>query len=160
VILLVYLVTGASVYHLHWWVPEPLDSVDNAAPDKFVAGYAMKHVEALASFGVRNVGSPANEVAAPAYILQELQKLQKVARQSGAKIEIDRQTASGAFELNFLSHFTSVYENITNVVARLSWPGVSADHAILASAHYDSAWCGPGASDDLVQVGTHFILGG
>ena len=47
-------------------------------------------------------------------------------QQSGAKLEIDQQAASGKFSMNFLSQFTTVYANLTNVVARLSWPGVSA----------------------------------
>eukprot|EP00959_Pyramimonas_sp_CCMP1952_P366334 7672299-Pyramimonas_sp.AAC.1 len=79
VVLVLYLVIGAGVYHLHWWVPEPLNTVDESASDRFVAGNALKHVQALAALGVRNVGSHANEVAAPAYLLKELGKLKQVA---------------------------------------------------------------------------------
>ena len=91
-VLALYLVIGTLVYHLHWWVPEPLDSIDESEPDKFVAGFALNHVEALASLGVRNVGSPANEVAAPAYILQELVKLQQVAHKVSWPTLILRKT--------------------------------------------------------------------
>jgi acetylornithine deacetylase/succinyl-diaminopimelate desuccinylase-like protein len=51
-----------------------------------------------------------------------------------------------------------VYQNVTNVVVRLSWPGSKSeksstdDFAILLNAHYDSIPGSPGAADDGVGV--------
>jgi hypothetical protein len=50
-------------------------------------------------------------------------------------------------------HRACRYSNLTNVVAKLSWPK-SASYGVLVSAHFDSAWDSVGASDDLVQVAT------
>ncbi|KAK3259948.1 hypothetical protein CYMTET_31075 [Cymbomonas tetramitiformis] len=143
-----------TVQYLHFWLPEPVESTDPNHPEKFVAGNAIRHMEALCALGVRNVGSRANEVHAPEYILAELETLKIEASRVGAELEIDRQYASGAFYLGFLTDFTSVYHNLTNIVARLHWPGVSHRHAILLGAHYDSAWNSTGAVDDAIQVGT------
>ena len=62
------------------------------------------------------------QVEAPRYITGYLRKLQAMAKRKGATLEIDRQQTSGVFEIDFLTDFTSVYSNLTNVVARLSWP--------------------------------------
>ena len=47
-----------------------------------------------------------------------------------------------------------MYTNVTNVVARLSWPGHCAEgaKAVLVNAHFDSFVSSPGASDDGVGV--------
>ena len=63
----------------------------------------------LASLGVRNVGSAANEVAAPAYLLEQLHGLQGAATAAGATLQVERQQASGHFTIDFLTDFTSVY---------------------------------------------------
>ncbi len=39
---------------------------------------------------------------------------------STVRLEFDVQRVSGVFTLPFLDTFTSVYDNITNVIARLS----------------------------------------
>jgi hypothetical protein len=58
---------------------------------------------------VRNVGSAANEVAAPAYLLGQLRELQGAATAAGANLQVERQQASGHFAIDFLTDFTSVY---------------------------------------------------
>jgi hypothetical protein len=94
-------------------------------------------------------------------------------------VEVEVQRPSGTFYTSFLGGFTSVYGDVTNVVARLSWPDVGAgapgdgtatggaafataaravppvgvgagQPAMLVNAHFDSAPNADGASDDLV----------
>lgn len=50
--------------------------------------------------------------------------------------------------------FLQVYQNVTNVVVRLSWPesAPSSDFAVLLNAHFDSIPGSPGAADDGVGI--------
>lgn len=54
------------------------------------------------------MGSAANEVLAPAYLLEQLTALQGAAEAAGAALQVDRQQASGHFAIDFLTDFTSV----------------------------------------------------
>ena len=77
----------------------------------------------LCATGPRTVGSTANERHAVDILQRELEAVREEAAQHGATLEVERQQASGAFYTDFINGFTNAYQNITNLVARLSWPG-------------------------------------
>ena len=137
-------------------LPSPLPS--SAPAHVFSEGRARVHLQSLLSSGIRNAGSPANEVYAARYIVQQLSAIRDGAL-PGYVLEIDVQRPSGSFDLNFLGGFTSSYSNVTNILARLYYradddpPEVDRTHvAFLVSAHFDSALKSPAASDDAANI--------
>lgn len=63
-------------------------------------------------------------------------------------IEVDIQHPSGGFPLDMIAPFINVYENITNIVVRISQTDDVKDDALLLSSHFDTSFGTPGASDD------------
>jgi acetylornithine deacetylase/succinyl-diaminopimelate desuccinylase-like protein len=116
------------------------------------------HVEKLTKLGPRVVGAPVNEYTTPELLTSTLRAISPA---SGCALEIDVQHPSGRFRHDgFLGGFTSVYANLTNVVARLSWPATARPNApaLLINAHYDSSGAGPGSSDDGLGVASMLEL--
>eukprot|EP01063_Lacrimia_lanifica_P032430 TRINITY_DN5545_c0_g1_i2.p1 TRINITY_DN5545_c0_g1~~TRINITY_DN5545_c0_g1_i2.p1 ORF type:complete len:945 (+),score=311.32 TRINITY_DN5545_c0_g1_i2:346-2835(+) len=113
----------------------------------------MAHLSSMLDFGVRTVGSRANEIFVPEYILREVAAMDRHSHPEN-KIEVDVQHPSGGFNTGFLGGFANTYTRVTNVVVRLSPQGVDADAtpAMLVGAHFDSSIGTVGASDDLVNV--------
>ncbi|CAH1243705.1 Hypp7143 [Branchiostoma lanceolatum] len=107
---------------------------------------ARRHLDAITGFGPRVAGTYQNEVQTVEYLLGEIEKIQRVAK-SSHRIEVDVQRPTGYFTLDFLSSFTHYYDNITNIVVRLS-PKKPTRHSLMINAHFDSTMGGPGASDD------------
>jgi hypothetical protein len=110
------------------------------------------HLESLSQLGPRVVGAPVNEVDAPKLLLSTLRAISPAA---GCLLETDVQHPSGTFRHDgFLGGFTSVYANLTNVVAKISWPDTARANApaLLINAHYDSSGAGAGSSDDGLGV--------
>jgi len=70
----------------------------------------------------------------------------------GVEIEMTVQHPTGSFHFDFLGGMTNVYQNITNVIARISHKPTSKANAVLLSAHYDSALGSPAATDDLCNI--------
>lgn len=98
----------------------------------------------------RPVGTHANEVETPKYILKEVEKIRK---ESGANIETDRQFGSWSFTLDFLGGFTSVYQDVQNVLVMLRGTEHSPENGVLMiSAHYDTPVGTKGASDNTANV--------
>lgn len=154
-VLILYFLGAALIYHSHRWLPKP-KGVDIPLQD-FSEARANVHVEKISSFGTRTTGSVGNEIDAPTYILDFLDKVKKEAL-PGYVIDINVQKPSGSFNLDFIGGFTNIYSNITNVVARISYTGpgapsaTPADHALLMSAHYDSTLGTKATSDDLCGI--------
>ena len=67
--------------------------------DTFSAGRTRLHLNAFGAMGVRTLGSRANEIEAPLYLLKTLDQIQTVARQP---LEFELQHASGVFRTQFL----------------------------------------------------------
>ncbi|KDD72594.1 hypothetical protein H632_c3147p0 [Helicosporidium sp. ATCC 50920] len=68
--------------------------------------------------------------------------------------EVVREPTSGGFVLNAFGHeFTNAFNNLTNVVLRISPRGREHVPGVLLNAHYDSALGSPGASDAASCVG-------
>lgn len=140
------------------------------APETTFSGHrAMQHVEVLAAgIGIRLVGNPNNEEKTLNYIRGEVERLVPTARRNGWQAEVQVQRASGAVAFEFLySWFTNAYEDVANVLVRLSKPSVRAraraaaegkTSAILVSAHFDSTLGTPGASDDAAGIGVMLEL--
>ena len=137
-------------------LPSPLPA--SVPAHVFSEGRARPHLQALLSPGIRTTGSPANEVYAARYIVQQLLHIRDNAL-PGYVLEIDVQRPSGSFDLNFLGGFTSYYSNVTNILARLYYnaaddpPEVDRTQvSFLVSAHFDSALKSPAASDDAANI--------
>ena len=130
--------------------PQPL----SIPASQFSEERARAHLHELLSLGPqRTVGSEANEVKAPEMILREVERIQKQVGPAGVKIETDRQYGSGSFSLDFLEGFTSVYENVQNVLVMLHGTEHPPEHGVLMiSAHYDSPVGTRGASDNGANI--------
>jgi hypothetical protein len=161
--LLVAIVLGCAWLNCEIGGMPRLNSAMNM-PSEFNYQKAKDHLKELSSFGPRIVGSFQNEWQTPAFLMRTLRNI-PVAKQHGCQLEVERQTPSGEFvHAEFLGGFTSVYRNVTNVVARLSWAEAGKGEiphdqsqpmnlpSILINAHYDSVPGSPGASDDGVGV--------
>lgn len=66
------------------------------------------------------MGSFANEELAYQYLISSLQTIQ---RNTELDLEIEVHRPKGQFYTDFIGGFTNTYENVTNIVARLSAPG-------------------------------------
>jgi len=142
------LCSGLSLY-LDGILPEP---VSDGLPNQFHASKARSHMEDITSLGIRHVGGKANEVHAKVLLVSKLDEIKKKANRN-VSIEISVQTVSGTFFVDFLTGITHIYQNISNVVARISRNGSGAENAFMVNAHYDSALGTVAASDDAISCG-------
>ena len=132
------------------FLPNPRGAADTPAT-VFSEERARDHLARILSFGIRTVGSAANEVHTPDYILQEAGKVRDEAQRLGLSIDIEAevQHPSGSFTSWFLGGFTNVYDKVTNVLVRVSSSAArSKQNALLVSAHFDTALGTVAASDD------------
>ncbi|KJE93056.1 hypothetical protein CAOG_03904 [Capsaspora owczarzaki ATCC 30864] len=140
-------------------LPEPKSAAIPASD--FSEARARQHLHAITSFGVRTVGTRANEELTPKYILDQLASMKATAdAKEDFLVEIEVQRPSGVFPLAFLGGFTNAYQNVTNVLMRISSKSrpASRDSAFLVSAHFDSSLGTVGASDDAVSIATAMEL--
>ena len=132
------------------WLPTPLPST--ISPSKFSEERANTHLSNIASFGIRTVGSKANEVETPQYIIDFVNTVRDEAPEN-VDIEAEIQRPSGSFTSWFLGGFTNVYDQVTNVVVRVSFVGPrTRQNALLVSAHFDTALGTVAASDDAANI--------
>lgn len=141
---------GAVSMHFYSALPEP---VTGGLPNQFHALKARAHMEDITALGIRHVGSQANEFHAKNLIISKVEDIQASASKD-VEIEISVQHPSGGFYVNFLGGITHIYQNVTNVVVRVSRRGAHHKHAFMVNAHYDSALGTLGASDDAISCGT------
>jgi hypothetical protein len=145
-----YVLNFLFIYHRHQWLPPANDT--NASQDVFSEGRARKTLEKIMSYGIRTLGSQANEVDVPEYLIKQIQTIRSNAK---ADIQWHIQRPTGAFGLNFLEQFQNIYANITNIVVRVSPRGASPEvlnNSLLLSSHYDAALGSAAASDDGVSI--------
>ena len=147
--LLVLSIMAACALHFYWELPEP---VIHGHPNQFHAPRARSHMEGLVDLGIRHVGSQANEIHAKDLIVKRVNEIITSAS-ADVQIEISVQTPTGGYYVDFLGGITHIYQNITNVVVRLSRRGIRPLHAFMVNAHYDSALGSYSASDDAVSCG-------
>ena len=125
--------------------------VDSSTASDFDATSAQRVLQSLCAGGPRVAGSSRAEKEAVSLILMELHDVVRAASEHGATLEVETHQGSGAFYTDFLDGIVCAYENVTSVVARLSWPASSRD-ALLLGAHFDSFPTSPGSSDNAVNV--------
>jgi hypothetical protein len=112
--------------------PPPVVPAD-AAPERFSAERAMRHLTAIATLP-RPIGSPGH-LAAERYIVGALSEIGVPARVVAATGVSERYHSAGSTR---------------NIVARL--PGTTGAEALAIVAHYDSVPSGPGAGDNAAAV--------
>lgn len=150
VYLLLIAIMSAISLHFFWMLPEPVRSSEY--PNKFQSWRARSHMEDLTALGIRNVGSEANEIHAKNLIINSVESIRAQASDD-VEIEISVQHPSGTFFIDFLGGITHIYQNVTNVVVRVSRRGSDRRNAFLVNAHYDSALGTVAASDDAISCG-------
>ena len=121
----------------------------SAAKREFVEERARRYLKDITAFGPRTVGSEENEKLVVDYLLKELEKI-KAAAHSAHDVEIEKFPVSGTFTLGFIGGFNSVYENVNNIVVKVS-PKGGADDSLLVNCHYDTSAESPGRSSSFVE---------
>ena len=130
----------------------------------FSADSVKSTVEHLANCGFKYPGNWGNEICAKEYVKNLL--FSGIVKNESVSVD-ELVNPSGAFFIDFLGGLTSVYHNMTNIVATLGRKTVKDSHiqldglkpllaencAIMLSAHYDSALGTVGSSDNGAQVG-------
>eukprot|EP00405_Crypthecodinium_cohnii_P011347 CAMPEP_0206442456 /NCGR_PEP_ID=MMETSP0324_2-20121206/13832_1 /ASSEMBLY_ACC=CAM_ASM_000836 /TAXON_ID=2866 /ORGANISM="Crypthecodinium cohnii, Strain Seligo" /LENGTH=871 /DNA_ID=CAMNT_0053910301 /DNA_START=54 /DNA_END=2669 /DNA_ORIENTATION=- len=140
---------------LHGTVPEVRPAV-TPLEQGFSAARTRPVIQDLVDCGLKYVGSPANEECAVNAVLAHVEVATKDAT---TDVEVQVQSASGHFYLDFIGGLTNIYRNLTNVVVRVK--GKQADPssssssscALLVSSHFDSAIGSPAASDANAEIG-------
>jgi len=117
----------------------PAVTVDNAAAGQFVEERARKTLNELTAFGPRPVGSKANEELTVDYLITELTQIRSQMNVNMHSLDIDVQRVSGTFTIDFFGPFTSIYENVNNVVAKLC-PKHGSNDSLLVNCHYDTVF--------------------
>lgn len=94
------------------------------------------------------VGSNLNEIVAIDYLRNQV--LEIISNRNPIhNIELDIQVASGSFQLYTM---TMVYQNIQNVVVKLSPADSETADSLLLSTHFDSVPISPGGGDSCTMV--------
>jgi len=119
---LLFVIFNASlvlyVQHANSIAPTPL-TIATAPQDRFVEERARRILDAITGLGSRPVGSLENEVRAVKYLVHEIEALQRAAN-AAHSIELDVQSVGGSFSMNFIGGLMTVYQNMHNVVVKLS----------------------------------------
>ncbi len=123
--------------------PDP-KTKQNSLPGDFVEERARKYLKDLTSMGPRTVGSVQNEKLAVDYLTRQLEKI-KTNSKPQHDVQIDVQKVSGTFTLGFIGGFNSIYENMNNIIVKLS-PRAGSNDSLLVNCHYDSVAESPGNS--------------
>jgi len=124
--------------HAMFYTVPPAVTVDNAGAGEFVEERARKTLNDLTAFGARPVGSRANEELSVDYLLNEITQIRRQMNVEQHSLDIDVQRVSGTFALDFLGQFTSCYDNVNNVIAKLC-PKHGSNDSLLVNCHYDTA---------------------
>lgn len=130
------------IHFRHVTFPDPV-TIRNAKPNQFVEERARNYLLNITALGDRPVGSVENEQLVVNYLVKELIKI-KENTNPAHRFELNIQrNLSGTFALEFLGEFTSYYENLQNIIVKLS-PKGGADHSLLVNCHYDTVLDSPG----------------
>jgi len=115
----------------------PAVTVDTASAGQFVEERARKTLNDLTAFGARPVGSKANEELTVDYLLNEITQIRSQMNADQHSLDVDVQRVSGTFSIDFLDQFTSVYDNVKNVIVKLC-PKHGSSDSLLVNCHYDT----------------------
>ncbi|XP_073848916.1 endoplasmic reticulum metallopeptidase 1 [Musca autumnalis] len=125
-------------------LPDPLYRKDEAKhPDAFISERAEMQLINLSRIGPKVVGSIANEVTAVEFLKQQIEEI-KAQASDYFQFEIDVQLATGSY-----MHWSMInmYQNIQNVVVKMSAKDSTSENYLLINSHYDSVPGSPGAGD-------------
>ena len=135
IILCLYSFIVYYVHRVQTKYPTPLDlGGDNKG--RFIEASARSYLQGITKFGPRPVGSHENEVLTVEYLLNAISEIQQKANVVH-KIEVDSRRTSGSFSIDFLGGFTSVYDNVNNILVKFS-PRSGASDSFLINCHYDT----------------------
>ena len=131
--------------------PKPFSS----SKEEFSAERAASHLFEITKLGPRTAGSYENDISAVKVILKALNQIKLLANED-YEVEIDVQTETGdsfAFVRSGIINigYTITYNNITNVVVKVSKKASESSSYILINAHFDTVPNTEGASDDTVS---------
>eukprot|EP00111_Clytia_hemisphaerica_P010210 TCONS_00029844-protein len=131
--------------------PKPFSS----SKEEFSAERAATHLFDITKLGPRTAGSYENDVSAVRVILKALKQIKLMANEA-YDVDIDVQTETGdsfAFVRSGIINigYTITYNNITNVVVKVSKKASVSSSYILINAHFDTVPNTEGASDDTVS---------
>ncbi|KAM8714026.1 hypothetical protein ACLKA7_014220 [Drosophila subpalustris] len=118
-------------------------------PDEFIGERAKIQLAEYSAIGNKMMGSVNNEVHTVNFIKREIGKIVDQSRQDLYEIESEVQYASGAF---YLWEAATSYDNVSNVVVKISRKDSPSDKYLLVNCHYDSEVKTPAAGDDGVMV--------
>lgn len=127
--------------------PTPTNYSSSSWTDKekskvFVEDNARRFMEDLCQHGTRHTGSYTNEVLAMEAITSQIKNVQRQASNANS-VEMDIQSPKGCFDLSFIGNFTTCYENVKNILVKLS-PSKGSSASLLVNCHYDTAISSPG----------------
>ena len=142
IVALFYISIVALINFRVYSYPTPKTVIDSVKTD-FVEERAREHLNKITGFGARVAGSAAT-VQAEHYILNELKAISQLAGPANV-VTVDVQKVGGSLALEFIGmgEFTNVYENIPNVIAKLS-PKEPVSHSVLINCHFDTVTDSPG----------------
>ncbi|TDH69130.1 hypothetical protein CCR75_003182 [Bremia lactucae] len=156
IVMLIFLTFYASAFgvvkYYHTWLPPP-KSLD-APLTEFSEDRARVVLEKIMDFGYRPVGTEANEILVPNYLLEEIDKIQRI-KPAGVTVDVDVQKPSGAFGMDFIAQFQNIYANVTNILVKVSPANATVEalnNSLMISSHYDAAIGAAAASDDGVNI--------
>lgn len=138
----------AIVIPLFYRLPTALDVEDGKAGD-FIGNRAYNTLNNLVNIGVRLAGSEANENKAVAFLLKEISDIQKNLLDDYFTLEVDVQATTGS---HAYSNLLESYNNVNNVVVKLSPKNSKSESYLLVNSHYDTVPTSPGAGDDGFMV--------
>ncbi|EDW09414.1 uncharacterized protein Dmoj_GI19044 [Drosophila mojavensis] len=118
-------------------------------PGVFIGERAMIQLAEYSSIGNKMVGSINNEVHVVNFLKREVERIVEQSRTDLYDIDLEVQYASGSF---YLWDAATSYDNVSNVVVRLSRKDSPSDNYLLVNSHYDSEVKTPAAGDDGVMV--------
>ena len=118
--------------------PAPVTTANAAGRGEFVEERARRNLDEMTRIGSRTVGSPENEEKVVDYLMGVVGAIRSATNVDVHEVDVDVQQVSGTFTLGFLGEFSSYYENVNNIVVRLS-PKGGAEHSLLVNCHYDTA---------------------
>jgi len=129
---------------------------------RFEEGIAMEVTRALAeTIGERYVSTMGEEYAAQ-YLLSKCMELKGYADSHRPDLEVvvAREQVTGGIgrQEAFGLEIANVYNNLTNIVLKVSPKGSSGRKGVLINGHYDSTLGSPGASDCASCVGIGYAI--
>jgi hypothetical protein len=134
---LVGLLALAAILALSWMLQRPPTPVPASAPAAvFSAQRAYADLQHIAGPEPTPIGSAGSDAVRD--------HLAAALSAAGFSVEMHTSVGSRTF------HSTTVAGRVHNVVA--TWPGIRLDRQVLLTAHYDTTFGSPGASDDKSSV--------